>query len=170
MNKLFTAKTLLVATIFLSSCAGVKVTQIGKLNMISNRNVDSKMDYTLLKNYMGSSNKEIKKAKATTLEDAIDETVRNTSGGEFLKNVKVYLVHNKKKMYYAVEGDVWGVKGQENFRGFVVGYMVQWKDMLGKIHKGKITGLKDSKECMVKEEGKSDSKSVEYDRVTKVSE
>jgi hypothetical protein len=170
MNKLFTAKTLLVATIFLSSCAGVKVTQIGKLNMISNRNVDSKMDYTLLKNYMGSSNKEIKKAKATTLEDAIDETVRNTSGGEFLKNVKVYLVQNKKKMYYAVEGDVWGVKGQENFRGFVVGDIVQWKDMLGKTHKGKITGLKDSKECMVKEEGKTDSKAVEFDRLTKVSE
>ena len=48
--------------------------------------------------------------------------------------------------------------------------MVQWKDMLGKTHKGKITGLKDSKECMVKEDGKSDSKAVEYDRVTKVSE
>jgi hypothetical protein len=97
MNKLFTAKTLLVATVFLSSCAGVKVTQIGKLNMISNRNVDSKMDYSLLKNYMGASNKEIKKAKATTLEDAIDETVRNTSGGEFLKNVKVYLYKIKRK-------------------------------------------------------------------------
>jgi hypothetical protein len=170
MNKLFTAKTLLVATVFLSSCAGVKVTQIGKLNMISNRNVDSKMDYSLLKNYMGASDKEIKKAKATTLEDAIDETVRNTSGGEFLKNVKVYLVQNKKKMYYAVEGDVWGVKGEENFRGFTIGDMVQWKDRLGKTHKGKITGLKDSKECMVKEEGKEDSKAVEFDRVTKVSE
>jgi hypothetical protein len=48
--------------------------------------------------------------------------------------------------------------------------MVQWKDKLGKTHKGKITGLKDSKECMVKEEGKEDSKAVEYDRVTKVSE
>ena len=170
MNKLFTAKILLVATVFLSSCAGVKVTQIGKLNMISNRNVDSKMDYSLLKNYMGASDKEIKKAKATTLEDAIDETVRNTSGGEFLKNVKVYLVQNKKKMYYAVEGDVWGVKGEENFRGFTIGDMVQWKDRLGKTHKGKITGLKDSKECMVKEEGKEDSKAVEFDRVTKVSE
>jgi hypothetical protein len=79
MNKLFTTQTLLLATIFLSSCVGIKVTQIGKLNMISNRNVDSKMDYTLLKSYMGASNKEIKKAKATTLEDAVDETVRNTS-------------------------------------------------------------------------------------------
>ncbi len=170
MNKLFSTKTLLVVTIFLSSCASVKVTQIGKLNMISNRNVDSKTDYTLLKSYMGASNKEIKKAKATTLEDAIDETVRNTSGGEFLKNVKVYLVESKNKMYYAVEGDVWGIKGQENFRGFIVGDMVQWKDMLGKAHKGKITGLIDSKECMIKEEGKSDSKSVEYDRLTKISE
>lgn len=104
MNKLYTPhKTLLIATLFLSSCAGVKVTQIGKLNMISNRNVDSKSDYTLLKNYMGASNKEIKKAKATTLEDAIDETVRNTSGGEFLKNVKVYLVQSKKNMYYALK-------------------------------------------------------------------
>jgi hypothetical protein len=170
MKKLFTAKTFLVATIFLTSCAGVKVTQIGKLNMISNRNVDSKTEYSLLKSYMGASNKEIKKAKATTIEDAIDETVRNTSGGEFLKNVKVYLVQNKKNFYYAVEGDVWGVKGQENFRGFVVGDLVQWKDMLGKTHKGKITGLIDSKECMVKEEGKTDSKAVEYDKLIKISE
>ncbi|MBK6330727.1 MAG: hypothetical protein IPF62_09470 [Bacteroidetes bacterium] len=61
MNKLFKAKTLLVATIFLSSCAGVKVTQIGKLNMISNRNVDSKMDYSLLKNYMGEASTRINK-------------------------------------------------------------------------------------------------------------
>lgn len=105
INKLFTAKLLLASIIFLSSCVGVKVTQIGKLNMISNRNIDSKADYSLLKNYMGASQKEIKKARALTLEDAVDETVRNTAGGEFLKNVKVYLVQNKKKRYYAVEGD-----------------------------------------------------------------
>lgn len=66
--------------------------------MISNRNVDSKMDYFLLKNYMGASNRNQKKRKRTTLEDAIDETVRNTSGGEFLKNVKVYLVQNKENV------------------------------------------------------------------------
>ena len=144
MNKLFTTKTVLVAIVFLSSCARVKVTQIGKLNMISNRNVDSKMDYSLLKNYMGASDKEIKKAKATTIEYAIDETVRNTSGGEFLKNVKVYLVQNKKKMYYAVEGDVWGIKGEKNVSGFTIGNLVQWKDKLYKTQQGKITEHKNS--------------------------
>jgi hypothetical protein len=161
---------LLLASIFLCSCAEIKVTQIGKLNMISNRNIDSKGQYVLLKNYMGASTREIKRAKATTLEDAIDVTVKNTSGGEYLKNVKIYLVQNDNKNYYAIEGDVWGIQGQENFRGFVVGDLVQWKDMLGNTRKGKITGLKDSQECMVKEEGKEDSKAISFDKVTKVSE
>lgn len=48
--------------------------------------------------------------------------------------------------------------------------MVQWKDMLGIVHKGRVTGFKDSKECMVKEEGKENSKAIEYDKLVKVNE
>jgi hypothetical protein len=170
MNNLFKAIIMMLPTILLTNCGSLKVTQIAKLNMVSNRNVESTIEYSLLKSYMGASEKEIKKTKAKTLEDAIDETVRNTAGGEFLKNMKVYLVQSKNEMYFAVEGDVWGVKGQEKFRGFSIGDMVQWKDILGKPHKGKITGLKDSKECMIKEEGNENSKAVEYDRIIKLLE
>ncbi len=162
--------SILIISMLFSSCASTKITQIGKLNMISNRNVDSKTDYVLLKSYMGGTDKEIKKSEAKSIEDAIDETVKNTSGGEFLKNVKIYLVQYKSESYYAVEGDIWGIKGQENFRGFTVGDLVQWKKGFGKIHKGKITGFIDSTECMVKEDGKEESKPISIDKITKVSE
>lgn len=94
---------ILVAAVLMGSCMNVK--QIGKLNMISNRNIDSKMDYANLNNYAGGSKKELRKLKSKTLEGAIDNVVKKTTGGEFLKNVKIYVINSK---YFAVEGDVWG--------------------------------------------------------------
>jgi len=137
--------------------------------MVSERNIDTKTEYSLLRSYMGGSDKEIRSSRAETLEEATNETVKNTPGGEFLKNVKYYLVIKGKELFYAVEGDVWGIAGTENFRGFKVGDRVQWKDGKG-TRKGKITGLKDSKECMIKEEGKTESKAISYDKITKVAE
>jgi hypothetical protein len=160
------------ALTMLSSC--FTVLDMGKLNMISDRNIDTKMgDYVLLKNYAGGSKKEIKKAlkktRATTLDLAVDETVKNVAGGEFLKNVKVYGVKKKDKIYMLVEGDVWGYRENISFRGFKVGDTVQWKE-LGVVKKGVITGLTDSEKCMVKEDGKENSQSLKYSSVTKVSE
>jgi hypothetical protein len=97
------ATMVLAIAAMLTSCMSSK--QIGKLNMISNRNVDSKMDYVLIKNYVGGSKKELKRYKGKTIEEAIDKVVKATPGGEFLKNVKLYVIDSK---YYAVEGDVWG--------------------------------------------------------------
>lgn len=75
--------TFLCSIFFLSSC--FKVIQLGKLNMISNRNIESKADYVLLKNYAGGDIKEIKKAlkktKASSLDQAVDETVKNVAEG-----------------------------------------------------------------------------------------
>jgi len=160
-----------IALMSLTSC--FKVVDLGKLNMISDRNIDSKGDYVLIKNYAGGSNKEIKKAlkktKATTLDAAVDETVRNVAGGEFLKNVKVYGVKKKDKMFLVVEGDVWGINENVSFRGFKVGDTVQWKE-LTVTHKGVITGLTDAEKCMVKEEGKDNSKSFKFSSLTKVNE
>ena len=160
---------LLTVVVMISSCS--TVIDLGKLNMISDRNIDSKMDYVLIKNYAGGSKIEIKKAlkrtKAVTLDAAVDETVRNVAGGEFLKNVKVYGVKKKKVMYLLVEGDVWGVSGNESFRGFKVGDTVQWKE-LTVTKKGVITGLTDAEKCMVKEEGKENSQSLKYSSITKV--
>ncbi len=170
MRKTIVIMSLLALTT-LSSC--FTVVQLGKLNMISDRNIDSKADYVLLKNYAGGSDKEIKKAlkksKATGIDQAVDETVRNVAGGEFLKNVKVYGVKKKKKMYLYVEGDVWGVAENISFRGFKIGDKVQWKE-LGSYHKGTITGLTDAEKCMVKEEGKENSKPFKFSSLTKVND
>jgi hypothetical protein len=171
MKKLFISAALFTLASTLSGC--FSVVQLGKLNMISNRNIESKADYVLLKNYAGGDMKEVKKAlkktKATTLDQAVDETVRNVAGGEFLKNVKVYGVMKKKQMYLFVEGDVWGLSENISYRGFKIGDMVQWKDITG-THKGKITGLTDSEKCMVREEGKENSESLKYSSLTKVNE
>jgi hypothetical protein len=174
MKKVFTISTAIAfALLLLSSCSSTKVIDLGKLNMISDRNVDSKTDYVLIKNYAGGDEKEIKKAlkktKATTLNEAVDETVRNVAGGEFLKNVKVYGVQKKGAMCLLVEGDVWGVLDNANFRGFKVGDVVQWKEMTV-TKKGTITGLTDSEKCMVKENGKENSQSLKYSSITKVNE
>jgi hypothetical protein len=128
----------------LSSCMTFK--QIGNLTMMSNRNIDSKMDdYVVVRSYMGDNKKELKKSKSTTIEDAIDQTVRNTPGGEFLKNVKVYVVNSK---YIAVAGDVWGHGGvKADVRGFKVGDTIQYMGA-----KYTITDLKDGVNCVVKSE------------------
>jgi len=160
-----------VALALLSSCS--TVIQLGKLNMVSERNIDTKGEYVLIKSYAGGNQKEIKKAlkktKATTLDAAVDETVKNVAGGEFLKNVKIYGVKKKDKMFLFVEGDVWGILGNENFRGFKIGDTVQWKE-LSITKKGTITGLTDAEKCMVKEEGAENSKSLKYSNITKVNE
>ncbi len=98
-------KTTVCVLIALALGGCMRVKQIGKLNMISNRNVDSRMDYVLIKNYVGGSKKELRRYKGSSIEEAIDKVVKVQPGGEFLKNVKLYLVKGK---YFAVEGDVWG--------------------------------------------------------------
>lgn len=63
-------------------------TRIGDLTMASSRNIDSKTDYKLLRKYVTS------KAKSRTgnaLEAALDDAVKQVSGGEFLKNVRIYV-------------------------------------------------------------------------------
>jgi hypothetical protein len=158
MNKL-----LFFGAIFLlGSCVTTK--QIGKVNLISNRNVESSANYVLIKSYMGASKQEIRKTKATTLEDAIDQVVKSTPGGEYLKNVKVYLTGNK---YLAVEGDVWGIAGNVNFRGFTPGDRVKWTKLF-KDFTGTIVDLKDDKVCTVKRDPDQSIVEVEYKDLTKI--
>lgn len=134
----------LSATIaLLASCTSFK--QVGSVNMISTRNVENGADYTLIRSYMGASKKELKKTRATTLDEAINDVVKNTPGGEHLRNVKIYLVNGT---YFAVEGDVWGTTANQNMRGFKIGEMVTWKDKT-KVRKGKITDLKSAEVATV---------------------
>jgi hypothetical protein len=157
----------LLFAVLLAACTSVK--QIGKVNMISNRNVNPELKYQVITTYSGGSNKELKKTRASSIEDAIDQTVRKVPGGEFVMNAKIYLVDSK---YIAVEGDVWGNAGQQSYRGFKVGDQVTWKTKLNvngtKYLTGKITTLKDDKSCLVKiDDEKGKTIELEYDEITK---
>ena len=115
---------LLVIIGLLSSCT---VAPIGKLTMVSSRNYESLKNYKLLKNYTLGSNNEKKKSKSKTIDDAINETLKNVAGGEYMTNVTIYLITNGNKKYYAAEGDVWGIEGViETYRGLAIGDAVQY--------------------------------------------
>jgi hypothetical protein len=154
-------------TLLAAGCTSVK--QIGKVNMISTRNIDPNLKYQVVTTYSGGSKKELKKSRATSIEDAIDQTVKKVPGGEFLMNCKVYLVNTK---YIAVEGDVWGNPTQQMYRGFKVGDKITWKNKSlvngTKFFTGTISALKDDKTCYVKVDNEVD-KTVElsYDDITK---
>lgn len=152
-------------SIFLiTSCTSYK--EIGKINMISTRNIDSSTDYKLLTTYSGGSEKDLRKSKAKNIQQAIDETVRRTVGGEYLMNAKIYLVDQQ---YYAVEGDVWG-KGNQKLEiavnGFKVGDKVTWKKA-GLYKTGEIIALKD-KLCLVKQDENQKTVEMDYYNLTKV--
>lgn len=157
-------KSLLKLTILFAffSCTSVK--QVGKLTIVADRNIDSKTDYVLLRSYMGGSTRELKRLKGKTLEDAIDNVVRNTPGGEFLKNARIYLVNGTM---FAVEGDVWGIKGDQNFKGFHVGDKVQWSGAFSSVLKGMIVELKNETVCIVKLESNGNLKEVRYSELKK---
>jgi hypothetical protein len=155
---------LLIAIIF-SSCTAVK--EIGKINMISTRNVDPKLDYKSLNSYAGGSEHELKKSKAKNIQEAVDETVKKIPGGEFLMNAKIYLISEK---YFAVEGDVWGSTRDANgisFRGFKVGDKVTWKKM-GKYRTGTFKAFKTNNSCLVDSDEQNKTIELNYDDITKL--
>ena len=159
-------KKLIVIILSLSLFAfnGCSVKLVGKVTMVSDRNMESKTEYVLMKCYMGASKKELRRSRAVSVEDAIDQTVKNTAGGEFLKNVKIYLVNGS---YFAVEGDVWGIATNQNIRGWKVGDRVQWKGPVKKINTGVITDLKNASVVNVKDDTDGKIKEVTYDKLIK---
>lgn len=144
-----------------SACATVR--QVGKINMISTRNVDPTVDYSLVSSYAGGSDRELRRSRAENIEQAIDDTVRKVPGGEFIVNARIYVVNEK---YYAVEGDVWGRKGNHTFRGFAVGDRVTFRTAFG-VRSGVITGLKDDQTCFVQIDGSDGGVEVKYDVLAK---
>ncbi len=148
-------KFILIITVFLmviSSC-GVKlyVTPLGAFNSVSTRNIDGSIKYEVLKTYAGVSSteiddviakskdgivkkrnrifKEINKFKGKTLNEAVDNVVKNQVGGEYLMNVRFYQVReidpkNKivNKITFISSGDIWGQKvASQNIKGFKIG-------------------------------------------------
>ena len=154
-----------MSAVLACSCTSYK--EIGRLNMVSERNIDSKGEYILLRSYMGGAKNEIKesrKNKVYSIDDALNRTVKATPGGEFLKNVKVFLVDGK---YIAVEGDVWGFANvEQQYRGFVKGDHVLYKSQ-GKNFKGSLTALKNDKICYFQEFGSQKIVEIGYTNITK---
>lgn len=106
---------MVLGVMVLNSCTESKL--IGSVNMISNRNIDNSIKYQLLSTYVGGTKKELRKSKAESIEEAINNTVRKVSGGEYLMNVKIWLVkHEIGKAHFAVEGDVWGSQTQQSYQ------------------------------------------------------
>lgn len=139
-------------------CDAQKVIQIGKINMISSKNVGDLEDYEIIAAYARGNQKKITKSKAETLEDALEQTVREIPGGVFVMNAKIYMI---KKKYFAIEGDVWGLKQNANYKGFKVGDHVMWKTTTG-YKKGTIEAIKDSESCVVIEDGTTNRTTIKY--------
>jgi hypothetical protein len=151
----------LIGIVFLASCTTPEL--IGTVNQISTRNIDSKTNYGLIKSYVAYDNSQLRDLKGTTIQEAIDNTVKSVPGGEYLMNVKIYKIGSD----FSVQGDVWGVAGvQASYFGFQVGDKVSAKDG-GKWYTGVIVSLKDSKSCLVKwdDNGKIDEE--KYTDITK---
>lgn len=146
-----------VAALLLTSCVSVK--EIANLNVVSTRNVvfDGGTKYARLATYAGESKREIKKSKAKTIEDAVNATVRHYPGGEFMSNVKVWVVSKGGNYYFAVSGDIYGVANEggeveRSHRGFAVGDAVVWEEPVGQFKRGTIETLVDNETCMVRRE------------------
>ena len=129
-------------------CDAQKVKKIGEINMISSRNISNLSDYELIASYARGNQRKIKKSKAP----------REVPGGVFLMNASFYIVKGK---YFAVEGDVWGLKQNANYKGFKVGDHVMWKTVTG-YKKGTIEAIKDSENCVVIEDGTMNRTTIKY--------
>jgi len=94
-----TVAMLLTIGVALSSC----YSRIGKMTVISTRNMDSKNDYVLLaKDVKGKA----KTKKHEALEAAVDNAVKKFATGECMKNCIVEVSKSGNKI--KVTGDVWG--------------------------------------------------------------
>lgn len=150
-------------TLTLASCGSWN--RIGDLTTIGNRNVDDSKKYTLLTREVEA----VAEADADAMEQAVDNLTKKYEG-EFLRNVKVYVKSNGKKV--KVVGDVWGIQNtlinvstEANAKVILnVGDSVVFKRK-GKLTDGKIIGV-NSNLVIVEYDG---NKKVElkYDEVTK---
>ena len=147
----------------LASCGSWN--RIGDLTTIGNRNVDDSKKYTLLTREVEA----VAEADADAMEQAVDNLTKKYEG-EFLRNVKVYVKSNGKKV--KVIGDVWGtqntlinVSTEANAKVTLnVGDSVVFKRK-GKLTDGKIIGVNAN---LVIVEFDGDRKvELKYDEVTK---
>ena len=159
----------IVSTSF-ASCISIK--EIGRLNLLSARNVDiDHVEYRRIATYAGESKTELKKSRAATIQQALNATIRNYPGGELMANAKIWLITKGGKSYFAVSGDILAAVGNDgeidrSHRGFSIGDKVIWSEVAGKFCKGVIESHVDNETCIVQRE---DGKLIKqkYDKLTK---
>ena len=150
-------------TLTLASCGSWN--RIGDLTTIGNRNVDDSKKYTLLTREVEA----VAEADADAMEQAVDNLTKKYEG-EFLRNVKVYVKSNGKKV--KVVGDVWGtqntlinVSTEANAKVILnVGDSVVFKRK-GKLTDGKIIGVNSN--LVIVEYDDEKKMELKYDEVTK---
>jgi hypothetical protein len=91
-----------LCTLLLNSCGYVR---LGDFTVLANGNMDSKTEYQKLSTNVTAV---YKAKKDNPLEECVDKAVKTVNGGEFLKNVTVYVQKNGKKV--KVVGDVYGIR------------------------------------------------------------
>ncbi len=175
MKKLVLTGAVLLSSIVLSSCWN----RVGKLIIVSTRNMDSKTDYVLLeKNVIGKA----KTKKQDALEVAIDNAVKKYPTGEFMKNVSIEVNKSGKKI--RVNGDVWGYAAANSSTNsvesvnknvtksvnakveFKTGDSVTYKTALGKIVEGKIIGVNQNTAVVELSDGSKSE--IKYEKLTKI--
>lgn len=146
---------LTIVSMMMCFCSCRIVKQIGDVNMISERNIDSKFDYQRLTTYSGASKWQLKHSEAKNLQQAVAKTVKEVPGGEFIMNAKAYVIYRpyatkKNRWRYAVEGDVWGhlMEGGD-YQGWHLGDRVMYHKWF-KNRYGTIIAIKNSQECIIK--------------------
>ena len=161
-----TQKLLLTALIISSLTSCGRYIRIGDLTGVSNRNIDNDQQYVLLERDV--------EAKAKSERDALEQAVDNLTTefkGEFLRNVKIYVKDNGKKV--KVIGDVWGIQNTTvdvttNATATIelsIGDKIVFNKK-GSIIDGKIIGL--NPDSVIVEYGKRNKRiELKYDEVTK---
>lgn len=150
-------------TLTLVSCGSWN--RIGDLTTIGNRNVDDSKKYALLTREVEA----VASADSDALEQAVDNLTQKHQG-EFLRNVKVFVKSNGKKV--KIVGDVWGTQNTainvtaEAYAKIIlnVGDSVVFKRK-GKLTDAKIIGI-NSNTVIVEYDGNKKTE-LNYDEVTK---
>ena len=156
--------------LFLASCGSYE--RIGQFTMISTRNIDNSKDFAMLKKDVEAI---VKTSTDDALQEGIDKAVATIENGEYMMNVKIYMMSDGSKL--KVVGDVYGVqsvnvKVNTNVQAdinFAVGDEVMF-ERNNKITDGKIIGINATGaivEYYNTFSGKTAKKEIEFGKLTK---
>lgn len=167
-------KYLLIIMLFALAFSSCSYKRIGQLTMISTRNIDSKTEYKLIqKETQGIA----KLRNNDAFQEAVENAVKKSPEGEFMKNVIIYINNNGKKI--KVVGDIWGIpsvnkqveKSVNAKIEFKVGDKVTFKNM-AKLIEGKIIGINQNTAVVkfTNTLGQEKNKEIKYEEMTKIGE